>query len=177
MIVPELQPDLSGPTFPYDVLANEKIYPHPYSTGRSVREDLLAAVSRYADVRDCLLPETRLSAEPDLRRFDWAGVRGNENRNICLYRVFSSLGTPERAIQWMETQGFEATGPTILKGRNEQEIMVDGGYRPTKDGVLLPGGSFLDRWVIQKLVYAEYISATWSKDGRLLRAGFSSNTL
>lgn len=177
MVVPDLKPDLSGPPIPYDTLTSETTYPHYLSDGRKVHEDWLAAIARYPDVRDCLAPEERLADDPDLRRFDWAGVRGHMNRDICLFRVFTSLGTPERATAWLRSQGFDPHEPMPYAWGDDAGVMVGGGYSPRDDHVLLPGGPVLGRWVTAHVIYGETITARWSQDGALVSVGFSSNSL
>lgn len=172
MEVPVLKADLSGPPIPYDRLANEATDPHYLSNRRRVHEDWLAAIARYPDVRDCLEPDERTAKRPDLRRFDWAGLRGRKDLDICLYRVFSSLGTRERSTIWLESQGFRTSEFAVGGG-----IVVNGRYSPRDDHVLLPGGTVLARWVTAHIIYGEVASVRWAEDGRLLRAGFMSNSL
>lgn len=174
--VPVLQADLTGPPIPYHHLATEATDPHPMSGKPRVSEDWLRAISDVPDVRDCLEPDQQALKRPDLRRFDWLRVRGRE-RDICLFRVFSSLGTPERATAWIRSQGFEPHEPVPYAWGDKASVVVGGGYSPRDDDVLLPGGPVLGRWITAHIVYAETISASWSADGALLIASFSSNSL
>lgn len=176
VVVPELLPDLSGPPISYDHLASEATDPHPFSDKTRVSDDWHRAIADHRDVRDCLVPDQRGLDRPDLRRFDWAGVRGLD-RDVCLFRVFSSLGSPERVLDWLEVQGFDPWGPSVVARGEARDLLVGGGYSPRDDGVFLPGGTRFGRWIWSHVIYGETIGATWGQDGALRAAWFSSSAL
>ncbi len=83
----------------------------PFRVGRVVNRkhprwsDFGAAIERHPDTLSCLLPEARQGETADLLAFDWHGLWGPDVY-VCLHRVFSSLGSIERAGDWMRHFGM-----------------------------------------------------------------------
>lgn len=175
MRVGELEPDYTGLQIPYDYLANEENDPFMIGSRRGppTVDEWRRPIESFADVRDCLIVEQREAETPDLRRIDWAQVRGSKARSVCVWRIFSSLGSPERSAKWLAAQGFRVSGPDAPDRLGE--VWLSGNYNPSIDGVLLPGGSLIGRWLSQKVVYAEGVTARWGEDDRLISVGVSAS--
>jgi len=58
------------------------------------------ALLRRPDTLSCLRPSEQEATRPNLLAFDWHRVRGYD-RDVCLFRVATSLGSIERLRAWM----------------------------------------------------------------------------
>ena len=115
-------PTFEGPPIPYKQLASEKSHPIKYDR-ISFRKDLIPgsfwfyvdrylfepdwsmARGKFLTVRSCLHYTERDKEKPDLRKVDWSRMGSQLEINICLFRIFASLGTVDGAIAWLKTQG------------------------------------------------------------------------
>jgi len=68
-------------------------------------------------VRACLVSSEWETPTPDLTRFDWDRIKGQEDAAVCAFRVFSSIGSVKGSKQWLESQGFKASIDYISIGR------------------------------------------------------------
>jgi hypothetical protein len=66
-----------------------------------------AAAARFPDVTSCLFDSERQKKAPNLALFDWNKIKSNEEAEVCMFRVFSSIGGVEGASKWLESQGFK----------------------------------------------------------------------
>lgn len=90
----------------------------PYRFGGHVVDEEFAqwrryrrALRRYPDTPSCLREEARGEPAPDLlAAFDWRGLRTEADLEVCLFRVFASLGSIGRAGDWMAAAGLDV-GP------------------------------------------------------------------
>lgn len=176
LAVPLLESDYSGPPIPYDHLASEKTDPFLIGGNRPTVREWRRPIERYANVRDCLVRQERRAEVPDLRRINWEHLGGKE-RGVCVWRIFASLGTPERAAVWMAAQGLRVNGPRLVSSGSLTEVYLSGGYSPTRDGRMLPGGTLVWRWITTKIVYGVSVIARWSEDGKLSGVAMSSSAL
>ena len=66
------------------------------------------ALRRHPDTPSCLRKVARDEPAPDLlAAFDWQGLRTESDLEVCLFRVFASLGSIGRARDWMAAAGLE----------------------------------------------------------------------
>ena len=122
---------LNIPNFPFgpyslygDMTEAEKAAPLPYS--RLADSDLSLeykpefrpdpnALSAFPGVRDCLIRQQRDSDKPDLRLIDWNRIQTEDQAEICLWWIFLSLETPERAEAWMSFHGLPLYEPDFVE--------------------------------------------------------------
>ena len=104
-------PVFDGDPIEYTQLATQVTHPfyyagRPMTKGNGRWRDLERLLPKYPDVRACLLRHERKKELPNLLNFNWHGL-GTTAASICLFRVMSSLETPELIREWMEEQGLE----------------------------------------------------------------------
>jgi hypothetical protein len=66
-------------------------------------------IARYPGPRECLLPEEANLERPSLLAFDWQGPRRLSDLDVCLFRVFAALGSPEEVRAWLRHFGFQVS--------------------------------------------------------------------
>ncbi len=176
-------------------LANEQTHPFMYGQ-RPLKRDWLAAIPRWPDVRDCLVRSERKKSEPDLRLINWDAFWTTADAEICLWRIFSSLGTPERAARWFEFHGlgdgsvgsgkmhisprWHKMYPERLrrmKRRTKIVTRMAGGSRSLKEQrAMFPtfGPSSI---LVNILPHSENFSSTWTTENELLKVRVGRNTL
>ncbi|MEJ2018147.1 MAG: hypothetical protein P8X51_07580 [Maritimibacter sp.] len=170
--VPDYLPDLSGPPIAYDYLANEETDPFPIDQIRLRPDIWREPIIQYSNVRDCLVAEERNADMPNLRRIDWAGLSSVE-RSVCVWRIFASLGTPERAADWARAQRLKVLGTsTHDQAQRDGYISMRALHYAHEDNALLPGGTALGRRVSFFLTRDEGVMARWSVDGKITSAKY-----
>lgn len=142
-----------------------------------VRPKDIAAAQRFADVRSCLVPSEQDADMPDLRKIDWARIRTREQASVCLFRIFSSLETPERAVTWLAAQGLRTEGPKPGAFNRAPIVTVHGYNSPQRDRRVYVGSSPINDWIIMLTCYNTSFSAFWDEDGRLRGTGYIKNYL
>jgi hypothetical protein len=179
-----MRPTYPGNPFPYDHLSNEELDPFLVFRRQSHREDEVRAVSTYPSVRNCLVEDAQVSSQPDLRKIDWKEMRTQAIMSVCLFRIFSSYGSPEKAALWFAEQGLEVNGPFESSFTPEPTIGVKAHQNPQVSGYRyvgrrLPFGtpfSYILEKLIPELVYSESFTAYWSKEtGELVFASYSAS--
>lgn len=66
------------------------------------------SVSRFPDVRSCLIDSERTKLTPDLAFFDWGKIKSEMDGSVCVHRVLSSIGNIDEQLRWIESQGFQS---------------------------------------------------------------------
>ncbi|WP_371170777.1 hypothetical protein [Aliiroseovarius sp. 2305UL8-7] len=166
-------PSVSGDFIPYDQLATEETDPllvggaPPVEGGSAIK-----LAKRYDNVRDCLERSERKAEVPDLRKFAWLKMRSYDVASVCLFRVFSSLGTPERSKLWLESQGLKVSvSPT------KNDILVSAVNLLKESNSRLIGGRGISgkvfTFIASRSEHRESITSWWSHDGTLLGASIS----
>jgi hypothetical protein len=99
---------------PFQRLSDERHFPFlmfgrpiSYWKERSDYAEYRAAAARFPDVTSCLFDSERQKKAPNLALFDWNKIKSNEEAEVCMFRVFSSIGGVEGASKWLESQGFK----------------------------------------------------------------------
>lgn len=77
------------------------------SRSPSLAKYYMPSVTRFPDVRACLEDTEKDSVDPNLARFDWNKIHTNEDADVCMFRVFDSLGDVPASVGWLQSQGFE----------------------------------------------------------------------
>ncbi len=160
-------PEVSGPPIEYDHLSSEKAEPYGSRGAPPQRPEEKRAVRRFADVRDCLVRVEQEKDIPDLRKINWQMMTSTANIRVCMFRIFASYGTPEKAVLWLEAQGLTATGPTDSTYAFKPTINVSGRHAPTEDGLLYVSGSRITDRLAAKFIYSETFGASWDENGVL----------
>ncbi len=173
-------------TIEYDHLANQetdpflfngKVMDREHPRWRKYRRSLL----RYSDVRDCLIRSEAKRESPNLTLIDWTKMRSEEIIEVCMFRVFSSLGAPAAAKQWLEIQGLQnvmlkvRSGSVVRDGRRSQRIItsVSAGNLLSETGECYQSGGFISSILCAKLVRGETFSASWNEHEQLWNTGYS----
>jgi hypothetical protein len=151
-----------------------------------------SALRKFKDVRDCLISSEAKKVMPDLRLINWGEMRSKANIEVCMYRIFASLGSPEKAKLWFEAQGLKNArirNRIASKKVNGKIISANGGHvgdlqitvsasnHPKKSGrryVSLRKTSVIS--LSRYLIYAESFGVTWSNGGTTLGTGYSTAT-
>jgi hypothetical protein len=85
-------------------------------------------IARYPGPRECLLPEQAQLDVPSLLEFDWQRPRRLSDLDVCLFRVFAALGSPEEVRAWLRHFGFQVSAFRDL-GRSSR---IPADQNPTK---------------------------------------------
>ena len=171
-LYPASTPKISGDFIPFDHLATEQTDPYLVAGRSPVRQKDVKAAMRIPSVRDCLLKSERGKDNPDLRQFAWQKMGNYDEASVCLFRVFSSLGTPERAALWLESQG-----PKVTISTTNRDVLV-GAVNLLKESKseLIGGGGIYGRiftFIGSLADHREGISSWWSHEGTLLGTSIS----
>lgn len=195
-------PKITGPAIPYDHLSSEEtepfiiraggIRPADYGGNSKMDKKYTSTVRKFDDVRDCLVSAEAKKTIPDLRFINWGKMRSEANIEVCMYRIFASLGSPEKAKLWFEAQGLKnvrinkriaskkVNGKIIIANGghvDDEQITVSASNHPKKSGrryVSLKKASVIS--LSRYLIYAESFGVTWSNGGTSLGAGYSTAT-
>ncbi|HHI70275.1 MAG TPA: hypothetical protein ENJ91_04685 [Rhodobacteraceae bacterium] len=169
-------PEVAGPPIEYDHLSNEEIEPYGSRGVPPQRPEEKRAVRRFSDVRDCLVKEEQDKDIPDLRKIDWRRMTSTANIRVCLFRIFASYGTPEKAVLWFQAQGLETTGPIEGTYAFKPTVNVSGRHAPTEDGRLYVSGSPITARIAAYLIYSEGFAASWDENGILTTTSHSQSS-
>ena len=117
-------PQFSGPPIPYKQLATEES--HPYKFDRKLPSfakrqldsrsnspwngQLKRGVKKFPDVRSCLHYSERDKEVPDLRKMDFTLISNAMEFDVCLTRIFTSIGGMEGARRWVKARRLSQTG-------------------------------------------------------------------
>jgi hypothetical protein len=108
-----------------------------------------AAVTRFPDVRACLMDSEREKQTPDLTRFDWSKIKAKYDARVCLFRIFSSIGSIDGSRLWLESQGFKPKDP--YESSNMRGLLImEAGWFTDKCGERFVSRHFWE-WLSQLL--------------------------
>lgn len=124
---------------------------------------------KFTEVRGCLTKKEQEKVEPNLSLIDWQNVGTGRGADVCIFRIVSSLGTPERAKRWLELQGFETRplqrlGHEREKHRYESQpwFLISGNWSVEQYREVNPNW-FLELFDIDP-VYTYSVTLNFSKD-------------
>lgn len=60
------------------------------------------ALERHPTTESCLTEDARGGPSLDLLAYDWMGINGRYAHDVCLFRVWTALESPELVVAWME---------------------------------------------------------------------------
>lgn len=101
---------------PYETLTNEETHPFYVRYERITNNpQLKKAIRKYPHVRDCLVRSQADKQTPNLRLIDWHRLSGYTEGQVCLWRIFTSLESPERVKDWMSFHGYETSSTELFE--------------------------------------------------------------
>jgi hypothetical protein len=165
---------------PFKRLSDEKNFPF-LDSGRPLSylknkapnyNEYRAAVSRFSNVRACLIAQEKEEQHPNLTRFDWNEVKAQEDAEVCIFRVVSSLGGADETKQWLNSQGFE-----LIPSYNKNS--VSGLWNTDKCGQRFVEKSKWHDWIDQLLGLKNvdfWVSARFSADNEVTNVGVGFNS-
>ncbi len=168
--------EIASAPIPYDHLSNERSEPYGSRGIPPQRAEDIRAVKRLSNVRDCLVKSEREREIPDLRKIDWRRMTSTAKIRVCMFRIFASYGTPEKAVLWLEAQGLNTTGPTEGTYAFKPTIGVSGRHAPTEDGRLYVSGSRITARIAAYFIYSEKFAASWDENGVLTTTSHSQSS-
>lgn len=152
---------------------------HPDFGAMVMTDGRIDAISKFPDLRSCLITTGMPGYDLDLKKIDWAKLDNDDEAEICLFRIVKNMSGPEEFLQWLQFHGFETWGP-IGQGRVPQ-VMKDFGYETVPD-ILGYGGDWkldeefpkyptwgLWRHFIRWRAYIQRFNAQWFPDGKLMQ--------
>ena len=63
-------------------------------------------MSRFPDVRSCLVGSERTKPQPDLRQMDWAAVNSFSDLDVCVFRIAKSIQDIDTIKVWLRHNEF-----------------------------------------------------------------------
>jgi hypothetical protein len=113
----------------------------------------MEAVSRFPDVRSCLLPDAEVDGQLDVLRTNWVAIHSGPELEVCVFRIVALLEDPEKTLDWAVRSGFEAE--LWPDSTSASDFRVDGRWPRRKFGSLTPySRSLLQDWLERVLLSA-----------------------
>jgi hypothetical protein len=106
---------------PFEVLGQVLDSEHPLWTRYE------SSLNKFSSAQDCLLPAARTPIGWSISAIDWNSFKDHQDIEVCVFRVASSLQSPERARIWLLHQGYQVAGPTQLTPNVTGKGAHDGG--------------------------------------------------
>lgn len=128
------------------------------------------SIERFPSVRDCLLKSEQESPRPDLTKFDWGKITGEEEAAVCVFRVASSYTSPDEMKNWLISQGFRAR--TLADRKN---IYVNGSWSIEQYAEKWGEGVFIKLWT-KTVAHGFGLGITFDLDSRLYGVNASFTT-
>ena len=195
-------PEIAGPAIIYDHLSSEGTEPfiimssgiRPIEHGKNskLEKRYAPATRKFKDVRDCLIPSEAKKSIPDLRLINWHKMKSKAYIEVCMYRIFASLGTPEKAKLWFEAQSLKTakiSNRIASKKINGKIVIVNGGHvddeqitvsavnYPKKSGrIYVSTKTGFVMSLSRYLIYAEGFGVTWSNGEMSIGTAYSAAT-
>jgi hypothetical protein len=145
--------------------------------GRSDYGEYKAAVDHFPDVRACLINSERKKHIPDLSLFDWDMIRGEYETEVCLFRIFSSIGSVEGSGRWLKDQGFNvghiseiSTSRMSMRSRHEEEpgIHIAASWPVKECGARIKSNNIFNEILVYFTAYAFSVEADFLADGEVI---------
>ena len=173
-------------------LSNEDIDPfHWYGTipvyekGKDRLEDYVRTASKIRDVRECIVLSEQNKVTPDLRLIDWDRLGEGPKIDVCLFRIFASIGI-DQVASWMRYHKIVPSKPEqqrvsywLNAGDPRTELTLwklSGRRNSSKDGTLIRGNILIE-WTFGLLwpAYSETIPSFWDDDGKLMHVDYQAS--
>ncbi len=133
------------------------------------------ALARYQTTESCLIEDARGGETLNLLAYDWRGIRGRYAHDVCLFRIWTALESPERVIAWMEEFDFtvgEVEYPPESDGAARFGRIISG-YWSWEETV---SRSSIAGWGIQRLLDSVIFEPTLSITATFLPNGSLDDT-
>jgi len=166
-------PEITGPAIPYNHLSSEETEPYMVRGKTPDRKADIRAAKKWPDARSCLIRSELKQKYPDLRKINWRKMRMDTDIEVCMFRIFNSLGTPELNKHWFMKQGLS---PDIVNVHNEYVqtwVSVQGTRKSPKLGGSLVPPKGIRSLVLGSISWSESFSASWDKTGKLISVSHS----
>ena len=163
---------------PHQHISNETDEPFMFlgkvvNDGHPRHSDYDDALRKFRRTQACLISSERMAQTPNLLKIDWANLRGRHDLEVCLFRIFRSLGNLEAIRAWLEFHAFEVRGPTRVVGenyrpRNECEPLYSFGGSWDSDEAMRHRPSLLWRLTGLTLIHGTSVNIGLSESGELV---------
>ncbi len=173
-------PIITGDKIAYQKLAKEATDPFlrsgkkPINNGYRQNNFYLKAIKDRPSARSCLQKPERNSKDPDLRKIDWVAMQSEHEIRVCLFRIFQSLGTPEKVVKWYESTGFQSVKTETYEGGGQQITRVVAANPVRRNGfVFHPATGFASR-IAMRGKWSETSQAVWDEQMNLFSTSFDT---
>lgn len=163
-------PEITGPAIGYDHLSSEASEPFPIAKKR--KDNVLYYRFfrwKWPDARACLTAAEAAKAEPDLRRINWAKMRWGGDIEVCMWRIFASYGTPEKAKAWFDAQGLEAA-LVSYQASGSPHLLVQGLNPKRYAQFYVPNSGVFS--MFGKIIKAEWFSVRYDLSNTIIAIGY-----
>ena len=164
--------------------------PEDFGPSSRIKGRYSRAVWRWPDVRSCLVRSERQQETPDLRNFNWRNMRADAHIEVCMYRIFASLGSPKKSKLWLESQGLQNTkivNRTARKKIDGEYVFIDNksvydefvwvtasNYPKRSRYSYVPSAGFLA--LTRRFLYnGENFTVVWSNKGKTLETSYGAS--
>lgn len=127
---------------PYQSLTDESSYPFLSVNFKRNHED---AIRRFTTVRDCLVISEAQKDVPDLRLIDWDAISDLEEADVCVWRIFSSLGSPDLALEWLKFHNAQNARKNHLAGNYPNITEISDNYKNDDSYTIVAGNWEMSR--------------------------------
>jgi len=103
-IYSDLSAEKEAAIIPYKYLSSEEAYPYVRSKYGDRQTNYDLEIKKWPNAQSCLVETELTKSEPDLRLVNWYRFKTYRDAEVCLWRIFDSLGTPEKVVRWFEFQ-------------------------------------------------------------------------
>ncbi len=173
-------PEFTGPPLAYERLPDERTDPFLVYGKRPVKRANQQAARRWPDVRSCLMRSERKAETPDLRKMNWGKMRRKEDIEVCLFRIASSLGSPEAMRDWFVSQGMQRVKIEMRKKRGN--LYPEDIWHITASNIFSTGKTFREtpipwQYLWMSISRGEGFSVSLTKTGRVFGTYYSDNNV
>lgn len=63
-------------------------------------------IEEFDTANDCLAPSTTIAEEVDVLAINWSALRSHRAVEVCLFRIFSSIGDIHKIREWLTLQQY-----------------------------------------------------------------------
>lgn len=169
-------PTITGAPIPYDHLSSEESEPFGNYGKPPMRNEEIRAAKRFTDVRSCLVRAEQSKDRPDLRKINWARMNNKAAIDVCMFRIFASYGTPEKAVLWFDAQGLRTEGPVEVTFSSGLSIGVHGYNSPANSQHVYVSNTLWGGWFKAWFIYVESFAASWDESGVLTNTSYSASS-
>jgi hypothetical protein len=170
-------PEVTGPPIPYDHLATEDTDPYLDGGKPPTKFWDKVAVWRWPSARSCLIWSERNKDMPDLRLINWRMMRSHRDIRVCMFRIFSSLATPDRAVEWFTAFGLNPNKQVVSTTYNKGYTGVTAGRQLTFKGRTLVPAAGIAGWIQGAISFGENFGAAWDENQNLVTTSHGYSTL